>query len=99
GSSTIDIAKANAGINITPYTGTYDAQAHALSGSATGIGGVDLDSQLTLGASVTNAGHYDIAWFFAGGGNYQDASGSSSIDIAKANAVVVVNGSTGTYDG
>src|SRR5439155_18603476 len=38
-------------------------------------------------------------WSFSGGTNYNDQSGSVAIIINKADATVVVSGTTVTYDG
>ena len=46
------IAKADASVLVYGYSGVYDGQAHGASlGHATGIGGVDLSSGVTLGAA------------------------------------------------
>ena len=91
--------KANATINVTPYSLTYNANAHSASGTATGVGGVDLSSLLNLsGTTHTNAGTYNDTWTFAGNGNYNSASGTVTNTINKADAVVSVTGYTGTYD-
>src|SRR5262249_6862638 len=89
GSRTIDIAKANATIAITPYKGTYDGAAHGLSGTATGVLGEDLSALLTIDPTkFTNAGSYTLSWSFAGNSNYNSASGTSTVDIAKANPIL-----------
>src|SRR5262249_54963340 len=99
GSSTVDIAKAKATITINPYSGTYDGDAHGLTGSATGVKSEDLSSLLNLGASFTNAGSYTVSWTFAGNDNYKSDGGNSTIDIAKAKATITINPYSGTYDG
>ncbi len=101
---TLTVAKANAVIVVTPYTGastTYDGQSYTATGTATGVGGADLSVGLTLSSTThTNAGTYSgDAWSFAGGTNYNDASGTIIDSIAKANATVTVSGYTGVYDG
>ncbi len=98
GSAAIVISKADATITVDGYTGTYDATAHGATGTVTGVGGVDLSSSLTLGASFTNVPGGTANWSFAGGTNYNDASGTASIVITKANALIAVNGYTGIYD-
>ena len=40
GTAAIVISQANATVTVTGYTGTYDAEAHGASGTATGVGGV-----------------------------------------------------------
>ncbi|GFE56990.1 S8 family serine peptidase [Geobacter sp. AOG1] len=92
------IAKANATINVVGYTGTYDAAAHGATGTATGVGGVDLSTGLNLGAKFTDYPGGAAHWTFTGGTNYNDQSGAVAIVINKADATVTVNGYTGTYD-
>ncbi|MBI5771989.1 MAG: putative Ig domain-containing protein [Verrucomicrobia bacterium] len=96
---TLVINKATATINVAGYTGTYDGTAHGATGSATGVGGANLGTSLNLGASYTNAPGGTANWSFAGGTNYNDASGSVAITIAKANATIVVVPYTVEYDG
>src|SRR5207247_2152569 len=95
------IAKANATINITPYSVTYDGAAHTATATATGVGGANLIANLTLsGTTHTNAGDYPSdTWSFAGGTNYNDASGTIHDAITKANATIVVTPYSVTYDG
>ena len=95
------IARANAAINVSGYAVTYDANSQLATGLATGVGGVDLSTGLTLsGTTHTNAGTYADTWtFHDGSGNYNDASGIVNDSIAKANATINVIGYTGTYDG
>src|SRR5262249_3344812 len=97
--STVDIAMADAHISINPFSGVYDGQAHGLTGSATGVQGEDLSTLLDLGASQVHAGHYDVTWSFAGNTDYNSATASSTIDIAKADATISVNPFSGIYDG
>ena len=94
------IAKADATINVTPYHVTYDANPHTATGTATGVGGVDLSASLTLtGTTHTTAGDYPgDAWSFAGGTNYNDASGTVHDIIDKANATINVTPYHVTYD-
>src|SRR5206468_3418870 len=59
------------------------------------LAGLDLS-----GTTHTNAGTYTDTWTFTDvTGNYNNASGSVSDKIYKANATIVVNGYTGVYDG
>jgi len=99
GSVAIVINKADATITVNGYTGVYDGNAHGASGTATGIGGVDLSGSLNLGATFTNVPGGTAHWTFTGGTNYNDASGDVAIVINKADANIVVNGYTGVYDG
>src|SRR5205823_5020787 len=84
GTGAADVNKANATIVVNSYSGTYDANAHGLTGSATGVNGEDLSSLLSLGGSQTNFGTYAVSWSFIGNRNYKAASGSGTIAIAKA---------------
>jgi hypothetical protein len=94
------INKANTVVTVNGYTGTYDASAHGATGSLAGVAGdpTVAGSTLDLGASFTNVPGGTANWTFTGGINYNDQSGSVAIVINKANAVVTVNGYTGTYD-
>ena len=87
------IGQAQASINVTPYQTTYDARLHTAVGSATGVGGVDLSSGLTLtGTTHRNAGIYSAdSWtFHDASGNYADASGVVTDQIGKARAVIQI---------
>src|SRR5262249_41583791 len=68
---------------------------------ATGVGSDGVLTGLDLsGTSHTQAGTYTDTWTFTDvTGNYNDASGTVTDQIDKADAVVTVNGYTGTYDG
>ena len=96
----IVIAKADATVVITPYSGTYDAAAHNLSGSVTGVAGdlAAVGSSLTFGPSFTDAGNHTGSWSFLGGTNYNNQSNTAAIVIAKADATVVITPYSGTYD-
>lgn len=99
GTSTIHIGKANATIDITPYSGTYDGAAHGASGTATGVTTDDLSSELSF-STETNVGQYTSEiWTFAGNSNYNAASGNTTIDIAKANATFDIVPYGNIYDG
>jgi hypothetical protein len=99
GSVAIVINKADATITVNGYTGVYDGNAHGASGTATGVGGVDLSGSLNLGATFTNVPGGTAHWIFTGGTNYNDASGNVAIVINKANAAINVVGYTGIFDG
>jgi hypothetical protein len=85
---------------VTPYDVTYDAAEHTATGSATGVGGADLSAGLALsGTTHTNAGDYAAdPWSFAGGQNYNDASGTVHDVIGKATASISVTPYSVTYD-
>jgi MBG domain (YGX type) len=77
------IAKANASINVTPYSVTYDGNSHTATGVITGVNGVGL-SGLTVSSAHTNAGTYADSWVFSDTtGNYNNASGTITDAIAK----------------
>jgi hypothetical protein len=98
GTARIDISKADSVIAVNGYTGVYDGAAHGANGAATGVEGESLPG-LDLGATFTDVPGGTANWTFAGAGNYKATSGTLKIDIAKAEAVIVVNGYTGIYDG
>src|SRR5262249_7108181 len=94
----LTIGKATATVTVTGGTYTYDGQAHGASGSVTGVGGVPLPG-LDLGAKFTNVPGGTAHWTFAGGTNYEDASGDMAIVINKATATIVVTPYSVIYDG
>ena len=90
-------ARPNATINISPYTSsgtTYDGASHTATGTATGVGGVNLSSGLILtGTTHTNAGTYLDSWSFHDpSGNYQDAGGTITDSIGKASSTTTTVG-------
>ncbi len=99
GAVSITINKAEALVTVSGVTLTYDGEEHGATGTATGVGGVDLSANLNLGAKFTNAPGGTANWSFTGGTNYNDQSGSVAIVINKADAVINVQGYTGIYDG
>ena len=97
---TLVIGKAAAGITVTPYSVTYDGNAYTATGTATGVGGVNLNSDLTLsGTAHTAAGTYATdAWSFHDpNGNYADANGTVNDAIARAALMVTANNATKAY--
>ena len=99
GTASIIINKANATIDVNGYTGVYDGAAHGATGTATGVLSEALDG-LALGASFTNVPGGTANWTFTDvTGNYNDADGTASIVINKANATIDVDGYSGVYDG
>jgi hypothetical protein len=99
GDVAIAITKADATIVVSGYSVTYDGNAHTATGTAKGVGGVDLSAGLTLGGTThTNAGDYpNDAWSFAGGTNYNNASGTVHDSIAKANVAITAKDASKTY--
>jgi hypothetical protein len=97
---TLSIAKADATIKVDGYTGTYDAAAHGATGSAKGVGDVDLGSLLDLGSSFTNVPGGTAHWTFTDpDGNYNNKSGDVAIDISKADPTIVVTPYNVSFDG
>jgi hypothetical protein len=97
GSAAIVISKANATVDVSGYTGGYDGLAHGASGTATGVGGAPL-SGLDLGASFTNVPGGTASWTFTDAtGNYNNASGSAPIVIAKASSATTVTFEAGPH--
>ena len=99
GSVDVKISKVNVTINVVGYTGIYDGNAHGGSGTATGMGGVDLSASLNLGATFTNVPGGTAHWTFTGGTNYNDASGDVVIVINKADPACLITPYSVTYDG
>jgi hypothetical protein len=94
------IAKINATITVTPYSVNYDGNSHTATGTATGVGGANVGTLTLTGTTHTNAGAYNgDVWSFAGGTNYNDASGTVNDSIAKINATITVTPYNVTYDG
>ncbi|HJS99991.1 MAG TPA: PxKF domain-containing protein, partial [Terriglobales bacterium] len=95
------IDKANAVINVTPYSLTYDGNPHTATATATGVKGESLAGLDLGGTTHTNASDYAAdAWTFTDStGNYNNASGSVHDEINQADATIKVDGYTGVYDG
>src|SRR5205823_7202493 len=94
------IAKINATITVTPYSVNYDGTPHTATGTSTGVGGANVGTLTLTGTTHTNAGDYPAdAWTFAGGTNYNDASGTVHDSIAKINATITVTPYSVNYDG
>ena len=70
GTAAIVISRANATVSVSGYTGVYNGAAHGATGTATGVKGEDLASQLTLGPSFTDAPGGTAHWTFAESTNY-----------------------------
>lgn len=99
GSVNIVITKADAHVSVAGYTGVYDGHSHGATGSATGVNGETL-AGLDLGAGFANVPGGTADWAFADvTGNYNDASGSVAVVIAKADAAITVSPYAVTYDG
>ncbi len=96
GTTTANIAKADATVTVSGYTGVYDGTAHGATGTATGVGGASL-SGLDLGATFTNVPGGTAHWTFTGGTNYNDQSGDATITISKKTATITANDKTKVY--
>ena len=70
------ISKATATITVTGYAVRFDGAAHTATGTATGIGGVDLSAGLNLSNTIhTSAGTYiDTVTFIDAAGNYTNVT-------------------------
>ncbi len=87
--SSLTITKANAVVTVSGYTGVYDALAHGATGTASGVGGVDLSAGLNLGATFTNVPGGTATWTYTdASGNYNNATGTAAIVISKATATL-----------
>jgi hypothetical protein len=84
------IARATPTLNVTGDVFTYDGNPHAATGSATGVGGVDLGPvTFTYNGAAdvpVNAGTYTVVGSFAGNANYAVASHTT--------ATIVINQAT-----
>ena len=100
-SGTVDvvISPATANINVPAYSVEYDSQPHALSGTATGVGGVNLANSLTFGAPVTDVPGGSIDWSFNAGANYATATGDTTVTITARPLTVTATGVNRSYNG
>ena len=100
GSVAIVITKANAVVNVLPYSSTYTGTAHVATATITGVLGEALTGLDLTGTVHSRAGVYSDTWNFTDStGNYNNASGTVTDTINKANATFDVIGYTGVYDG
>ena len=93
------IAQAKATITVTPYDVTYDGDEHTATGSAKGVGGVNLGGLDLSKTKHTDAGDYTDDWSFDGGNNYENDGGKVNDKIGKAKATITVTPYDVTYDG
>ena len=104
-SSTVNfnIAQASASILVTPTLGLiYNGGPQVTAtGTATDVNGVNLNSNLTINATHTNAGSYSDTWSFTDPtGNYAPETGTMTDNIAQATATVSVTPISGlVYNG
>ena len=94
GDTILTVSKAD--IKVVGYSHVYDGVAHGA--TALGVKGESLSG--LAGTTHTNAGTYTDTWTFTDvTGNYNNASGSISDTILKANATLTATGYFVTYDG
>lgn len=98
GTMTDQINKANATVKVTPYNVNYNAVVHSVTGTATGINGVNLAGDLAITSAHTNAGVYGDSWTF-NDPNYVAQSGKFTDVINKANVTVKLAPYNVTYNG
>ena len=100
---TLHIAKAAATINVTAYSLPYDGNSHTATGTATGLGGADLSSDLDLGHTThTSAGTYtsDYWAFTDPAGNYNNVTATTITDVITQVALTInVSAANTTYTG
>ncbi len=102
--ATIIINKAEPSITVTPYSVTYDTEAHTATATVTGVQDEELSGLDLSDTTHTNAGDYTgefaDSWTFTDEtGNYTDADGTVGNTIAKADATITIAGYTDVYDG
>jgi hypothetical protein len=99
-STALTIDKANAFISIVPYNEVYDQNAHTAIGTVVGVHGEDLAGLNLTATSHTNAALYATdAWTFTDlTGNYNNANGTVSNLISKADPVIMVTPYEVTYN-
>jgi hypothetical protein len=88
GTAAITIARADATIDISGFSGTYDGAAHGATGTATGVNNENLGALLDLGATFTDVPGGIAHWVFGGGTNYNPAAGDVAITIDKARPIL-----------
>ncbi|WP_323097567.1 PxKF domain-containing protein [Intrasporangium sp. YIM S08009] len=100
GSGSFTIAKATPVVTVTcPNTVVFDGTAHACTASVKGVG-TELDGVnpvLAYGPGNVNAGDVTATATFAGGGNYEPASGTGAFTIDKAASAVTIACAAGPF--
>jgi hypothetical protein len=83
GEASIEISKADAVCECTPYTFEYDREEHTATGRCTGVEGEELAGLDLTGTTHIEIGDYtDDPWTFADvTGNYRDANGTVNDEI------------------
>jgi hypothetical protein len=88
----ISLQKANATITVTPYSVTYDGNAHTATGTATGVKGESLNGLNLSATTHTAAGVYNDTWTFTDGtGNYNNASGTVFDTITQSSTATALS--------
>lgn len=82
-SDEVTVAKADATIEASGVSVTYDGNPHGATGTATGADGSDLSHLLDLGEKFTAPPGGTAYWTFAGDANHNPANGSVEIEILK----------------
>jgi len=96
----LHITPATAAVVVTDYTGVFDGATHGATGTASGVGGVNLNSLLNLGATFSSVPGGTANWsFHDAAGNYTDAGGSALITLTPLAATVTLGNLAQTYDG
>jgi len=95
------LTQADATCSVTPYSLTYDGDAHTASGACLGTKGETLTGLDLSGTTHTNVGDYPSdPWTFSDAtGNYNSASGSVHDSLAKADPLCTVTPYNVPYDG
>lgn len=100
---TVAAQKADAIINISSYSETYDGEPHIASGTAWGVEStpVNMDSLLDFSNTIhTDAGLYSAdTWSFAGNDNYNSTGSTITNEILKAETIFDIVPYSVTYDG
>jgi len=95
----INVLKANPTIIVTPYSVTYDGNAHTATSTVTGVNSEALTGIDLSGTTHTIAGNYPSdPWTFTDvTGNYNNQVGTVSDSIGQANLTVTANDQTKTF--
>ncbi|MHB9133974.1 MAG: MBG domain-containing protein [Armatimonadota bacterium] len=98
--ASLTVSMADANIIVNGWSGIYDGAYHgATVDLATGVGGEDLRGSVIIGAEMyKDVPGGMVAWSLSNP-NYNSLNGVAEITITPADAVIVVNGWSGMYDG
>ena len=101
--ATVTIGRATPIVTVTGGSFVFNGQPHPAAATAAGIGGETLSPlSITYNGSPdvpVNAGSYVVSAALAGTDNYAAATGTATLVIHKASAVVAVAAASFTYDG